>query len=526
METARALGTFYTPASVAAPMCRWAIRESGDSVLDPSCGEGAFLLRAAERLADLGAGPGRLAGVELDGRALARTRRRLRGPRLERDDFFSYAERRLGHVAFDAVVGNPPYLRTQGRSPERKRLETALARRCGAALTADASAWAAFTALAAAFVKPGGRLAMVVPREALFVNYTRPLLAALERRFARVHLAPLEDARFDGALVRVAALLCEGRGPGTVRLHAATSPARLVHLPAGAAVSTRSWVWSRVPARCRRAARRALASDATIAMADVAERILIGVVTGERKYFLLSRKQVRECGLRSRFLQPALSRPSHLAGSTFTRSDLAGLEKDGEACRLLSVPTDYAGGDSALDAILARGVREGVDRNYKCRTRRPWFSVRRMLPPADLLLGYLVKRRPRLAANAAAVHSTNNLHRIFLKREWRRTAALSAAAAFNAATMLSVELLGRVGAGGVLKIEPGDGARIRLIHPRLLRRVRGWGAIDRLLREGRDDDAFAAADDLAGKAAGWTSREMALMRRAQRALRDARLRSS
>jgi hypothetical protein len=154
--------------------------------------------------------------------------------------------------------------------------------------------------------------------------------------------------------------------------------------------------------------------------------------------------------------------------------------------------------------------------------------VRRQLPPPDALLGYLVKRRPRLAANGAGVHSTNNLHRVYLKKPWNATAALTTAAAMNAATMLTIELLGRVAAAGVLKIEPGDASKIRLIHPDALARVNGAeksaAAIDVALREERDADAFAIADDLASKALGWNPRDMAKLRRAQAALRDARLR--
>jgi hypothetical protein len=80
----------------------------------------------------------------------------------------------------------------------------------------------------------------------------------------------------------------------------------------------------------------------------------------------------------------------------------------------------------------------------------------------------------------------------------------------------------------VLKIEPGDASKIRLIHPDALARVAGAekssAAIDLALREERDADAFAIADDLASKALGWNPRDMAKLRRAQAALRDARLR--
>src|SRR5262249_54248320 len=137
------------------------------------------------------------------------------------------------------------------------------------------------------------------------------------------------------------------------------------------------------------------------------------------------------------------------------KADAAALLNSAEPSRLLMLPKDYIGGCAAVDTYLELGEKRGLDRNYKCRTRKPWYSVRRQLPPPDAMLGYLVKRRPRFAANAAGVHTTNNLHRVYLK-ETDGGAATWTAASLNAATMLSVELLGRIGAAGVLKIEPGD----------------------------------------------------------------------
>ena len=97
----------------------------------------------------------------------------------------------------------------------------------------------------------------------------------------------------------------------------------------------------------------------------------------------------------------------------------------------------------------------------------------------------------------------------------------------NAATMLSVELLGRIAAAGVLKIEPGDAPKIRAIRPERLVKVKDArhraGAIDKALREGRDWDAYAMADDFAAKALEWKPRDLAKLRRAQLELRDRRL---
>lgn len=51
--TRKARGAFFTPDALTAYMCRWALRSPADRVLEPSCGEAAFLLAAAQRLDEL-----------------------------------------------------------------------------------------------------------------------------------------------------------------------------------------------------------------------------------------------------------------------------------------------------------------------------------------------------------------------------------------------------------------------------------------------------------------------------------------
>jgi adenine-specific DNA-methyltransferase len=515
VDAARALGAYYTPAALAEPLTRWAVRAGSDSVLDPSCGDGAFLTKAVDRLLELGAAPRRLsdqvAGVDLDPRAVARANGALlsrhpglRWSRLGEGDFF-----RFDGGAFDAVIGNPPYVRTQGRSVEDKLRALRAARAAGVDLSADASLWAPFVAAAAALVKPGGRLAMVVPREALFVNYTKPLLAALERRFARVRLLAVDGLWFDGALVKVALLLGEGQGPGRSRLGEIRDLAGLGAEigdsgPSAFSVeASSSWVWSRVPDVER--SRAALASPALAPMSELAT-LLVGVVTGDVGYFL----PPPDAGLPARFLVPAVSSPSELRGSRLLPRD--------PLPRLLAVPPDYAGGCAPLDRYLATGVARGVSGAYKCRTRKPWYSVRRQLAPPDLFLGYIVKRRPRFSANEAGAHSTNNVHRLYAKGAL--DASGLAAAACNAATRLSIELLGRISAAGALKIEPGDAAKVLL--PRSNAGVPA-AAIDAALRAGRDAEAFDLADGWASMSLGWDARTRRALREAADGLRDARL---
>src|SRR6185312_10193847 len=123
-------------------------------------------------------------------------------------DLFDHAD----WPAFDAVIGNPPYIRYQQFIGEAraKGLRAALAQ--GVPLTGLASSWAAFTIHAAQFLKPEGRLGLVLPAELLTVNYAARVRRFLLNRFSSVRLILFEELIFPNVLEEVVLLLAEGNG--------------------------------------------------------------------------------------------------------------------------------------------------------------------------------------------------------------------------------------------------------------------------------------------------------------------------
>ena len=159
-DARKARGAFFTPAPIARFIVDWAVRRAGDSVLDPSCGDAAFLAPAATKLLELssvrqvaacvrkpatgegcarkekeirGEGPvgeksaGREAeaseavpreirvdGVDVDPPSAAAARERVVAlgahAHIQVADFFAIP----AEARYDAVVGNPPYVRYQG----------------------------------------------------------------------------------------------------------------------------------------------------------------------------------------------------------------------------------------------------------------------------------------------------------------------------------------------------------------------------------------------------------------------------
>ena len=241
----KARGAFFTPPALCHYLARWAVRDGGDRVLEPSCGEAAFLVALAERLRGLGSGTGggtgsgtgggtgsgtgraegrgvgrgsglragRLHGVELHRASALRARAVLAAAgfpaEIEVADFLQLEP----SPVYDAVVGNPPYVRYQDFSGEARTRGRQAALRAGVRLTNLASSWAAFTVHATLFLRPGGRLALVLPAELLSVNYAAQVREFLMQRFGRVRLVLFTERVFPGVLEEVVLLLAEGAGP-------------------------------------------------------------------------------------------------------------------------------------------------------------------------------------------------------------------------------------------------------------------------------------------------------------------------
>ena len=298
-------GAFFTPPEIAAFLVEWAVRGREDRVLEPSCGEAAFLLPAARRLATLGAaGDGdQLHGVEIHAPSAATARRIV-------SDVGSHATVRAADFfdvertpTFDAVVGNPPYIRYQdfAGEPRAKALRAAFS--LGVTLTKLASSWAAFVVHAAGFLKPGGRLGLVLPAELLTVNYAAPVRRFLLDRFRTVRLVLFEQRVFPDVLEEVVLLMAEGSGgTSSFEVHQVHDAGEL-----STRLGARSWRGF-TPDRADKWTAALVDADALAGYRGVTggdgfgtlERwgdTYLGAVTGNNRYFTLTATQVEDAGL-------------------------------------------------------------------------------------------------------------------------------------------------------------------------------------------------------------------------------------
>ena len=135
-----ALGQIFTPEAVVRAML--ALRRNHGRVLEPSCGDGAFLRHL----------PGAV-GLELDPDHCP--------PGAKAIDFFAYPEREQ----FDTIIGNPPYVRFQDIPAST---QTLIARgHYGACLDKRANLYLFFIDKCLRHLEPGGELIFITPRDFL-----------------------------------------------------------------------------------------------------------------------------------------------------------------------------------------------------------------------------------------------------------------------------------------------------------------------------------------------------------------------
>jgi len=465
----RARGAYPTPPELARVLAEFALRDAADTVLDPGCGAGALLSAAVDRLRALGAaGPlaGQVQGVEID----AATADRAAGPdaRITTADFLDLTP--AGQV--DAVIGNPPYLGYHrfGRAQP--------------GLNGFASAWAAFAWRALDWLKPGGRLALVLPAEVMAAGYAAPLRRRLLARFGRVRLITFAIRTMPQAMADVLLLLAEGRGgTDTVEVIERHDAGDLADLDAGPVrrPPPERWRDAALADEAREILDRLAASGAFVPLSRWG-RVTLGAVTGDNGFFCLDDETA--ASLPPADLEPILP-PGRVAlpAHAIDAATWDGWRRAGRRVWLFR-PSDDPG--PAAGQRIAAGVSAGIDRGFKCRRRTPWWRVKLAGPPPGLILAQIVHDRPRLLANPAGVQPLNAHYGVALVPG--ADAGRLAAAAQGCVTRLSAERLGIAYGGGMLKLSLRAAPALLLPGPDLL------GEADILAAAGLDRAAVATLE--------------------------------
>ncbi len=445
-------GAFYTPDDVAASLVKWAVRDQSDCMLDPSCGDGGFLVYHRNSV-----------GIEQDQHALKIATARAPWAKIHAGNFFTWAQN-TGE-RYECAAGNPPFIRYQHFNGKVRAQALELCRRLGVQISSLASSWTPFLVVTASLLKPGGRMAFVVPAEIGHAPYAVPLMKFLIANFEIVHLIALQQKLFPHLSEDCWLLYANGYGASTetIRLtkrinfdHVPITPEDFDNISVGD--------WRRMnyrlrpfllPNHVRLLYRNLTDFHSAVRLGDVAE-VCIGYVTGANDFFHLRPSQAVRLGIGDRFLFPSVRNGRMLKEDTVSHLSVCSWIQEDEPILLLRIEKEDALPESVKD-YLDSADAEIAKAAYKCRVRSPWYVVPDVRIP-DAFLSYMSGTEPRLVANVAKCSCTNSVHAVSLKGDMTINALQEK---WNdPLARLSCEIEGHPLGGGMLKLEPGEAKRV------------------------------------------------------------------
>lgn len=501
-ETAQKLrGGFYTQPAIAAFLARWVKVSKPKSILEPSCGDGAFL----DAIKNVGITRlKQITACEINEEEAQKAAVRTSLPvTIQRMDFLRwYLFFGQNEERFDAVVGNPPFIRYQYLATEQQLLAEKIFGQLKLPFTKHTNAWVPFVLASIRLLKPGGRLAMVIPSEIFHIPHAQSLRRYLAEQCSRILILDPEEIWFDDTLQGTVLLMAEKKMdiseksqgvaiiPVKSREALASDPEERFQNAAYTNGVTIEGKWMPVFLTVReRTLLAELKARADVKkFADIAS-VDVGIVTGANKFFLVPDAIVTEFALQ-RWSHPMFGRSNHVKGLVYSLADH-------EVNRETGLPANFLWFDEEDINKMPQNVRDYLDiglnqklhTRFKCRTRRTWYKVPSVYS-APIAMLKRAHHYPRLVLNSADAYTTDTAYRI-------RTLGIKPEALVlgfvNSLTCLTAEMEGRHYGGGVLELVPSEIER--LLVPVIKATSAELKAADRRFRDATNDSEFLRMQD-------------------------------
>lgn len=504
-------GGYYTPSKITQFLCDWSIRDKSVRILEPSFGNGCFLVSAAERLNLLGVKNtdviDNLYGIEYYKTEAQKAIDRLNSIGIHvkpgnilTGDFFRFCKQYLvSGIKFDVIIGNPPFIRYQNFPEEQKSIALLLMAEIGIKPNRLTNSWVPFLVCSSLLLSEDGILAMVIPGELFQVNYAAKTRQFLANHFKRIGIISFKNLVFDTVQQDVVLLLAEKNGESIEGINVI----ELNDIDGLDSFNLSSLKYAKlkpIDHNVDKWTKYFLTKDEILFLNKLSNLpelkksgevidVDIGIVTGQNKYFVLSEKEVTQFGL-STYVKEIVTRSNHLKGLFFTKDDWQSNSKRQFPTHLFYPPIDLAKeSDANLDNYINKGKAEKVNQGFKCRTRKYWYIVPSTWVP-DFFMLRQVHLFPKLVVNKSQATSTDTIHRAKIKNGFERD--FIAGAFLNSLTFAFSEITGRSYGGGVLTFEPSEAEYLPLPLNEYLNL--DLNTLDKSLREGKIEEILEHND--------------------------------
>lgn len=507
-------------------LCEWAIRTPTDRVLEPSFGGCEFIESARNRMSGLGAEHpiSSIFGADIDPYAFAALS--LRHPdavtaNFRLGDFLGITRNDIACDGVDAIIGNPPYVRhhriSEAVSVRASRLRDAKL----AKLPMQANLWAFFVIHACSFLAPLGRMAWVLPQNYLYASYAKAVRQFLAKHFGSVIEIEIKQHLFEteGAAEKTVLVFCDRWSPEGMD-NAVLKRFYVESLAEASACLFGPDIYDQP----RYGDDDTLPEIGTDCLGDIFD-IKIGAVLGDSRFFLFDRKRAQEVGIKPRLLRMAATKASAVTGLIFSTETIAGQFQQGQKVGVLDTAF---GSDKSVRAYLQTMPATAIDANVTFKKRKIWHQPFEGGDKPDAVLTGMSHLFPRLALNPDKLPCTNALYALQFKSPldemFKLQLPLSMVSTFG---QLSAEIEGRPYGSGLLKHEPSDARRIKVVTvgSDMATLQVAFDRADTAMKDGDYDKATNIADDFFIEHNAYSRKDLEAFRARLRRKRQDRIRS-
>lgn len=515
IENKKRLGAFYTPYNLCAILSKWAINSCDEKIIEPSFGECSFVEASYNRLMKLECSDPEknIYGCDIDSNAFSFLKKNLNNKvKMENfilKDFMHTTIEDFDQNLFDVSVGNPPYISSHNLKIEEKNIYLERWRDMGIKIDGRASLWAHFLIHAIQLISLEGRLAWVLPGSLLQADYAIQVRKYLSTVFEEVICISMEERFFlqEGTEEDTVILLAKNKivqGPDKPLYFAKASSIEELEKIIDCWDSNK-WSGKYVTARPAYLYSKDSTVDLYNTLCDKEEvvelgslvSIKLGVVTGDNSFFIINEEKKKSYCIRSNYLKPVLPRIKYAQGIDYTNAEHKKNLENGLPGYLIHVVQQNEG--SSIKNYLDLMPKENITTNRTFSKRKIWHAPDDDKIP-DAFLSPMNNHGPKMVLNSGEITCTNTIYRANFLNEstssiMRKVITISLLTSFS---QLSAEFTGRKYGSGILKHEPSEMRRIKLILPKIINEEKAnfyFYQIDLVLRSSDITKAMYLADE-------------------------------
>lgn len=375
-------------------------------------------------------------------------------------DFLKFQNK--NKTKYDLVIANPPYIKKNYLTKDQLDICRQIHDSAELSKNRIKNIWTAFLISAVKNLNDKGAIGFVLPAEFLQVSFTAEIRDFIIENFNKIEIFAFNELVFQGAEQDVIVILASKNYPEKVVSFYQAEKIESLKRPdliSGNSNTGRETLskWTNY----------ILSPEDLDFLEELKSKFKnindyctsqVGIVTAANDFFILNSSTAREYKI-TRQCKPILQKSSLIKDVFLLKKEnFEKIKKSDKPCYLLTL-NEEPKKDLSKDVVryLKRAEDKEINKRYKCKLRKYWYSVPSVWPSE----GFFTKRTdktPRIIVNEANVNVTDAFYRIKMFENFD-IKSLSFCF-YNTFSFIYSELEGRFYGGGVLELTPNEFKKI------------------------------------------------------------------